>query len=66
MAYHDCKKCKDRIDEILEINAKMFTELGTDCSKTAYEKAKRQERVNLRSVRKYDPQKIDRLVRHTD
>jgi hypothetical protein len=44
----------------------MFANLGKNCSRTAYERAKIEERKNLRSVRRYDPEMIDRLVRETD
>lgn len=60
--YNTCKHCKEKIDEVLRINAKLFTELGTDCSKTAYKEAAIQERKNLRSVSRYDPEKIKRLL----
>ena len=66
MPYHTCKKCKRIIDEVLKTNALMFANLGADCSRTAYEKAKVQERQNLRTVRKHDPEMIDRLVKLTD
>ena len=66
MPYHTCSNCKRIIDEVLRTNALMFANLGADCSRTAYEKAKVQERQNLRAVRKYDPDLIDRLVSHTD
>ena len=66
MPYHTCSNCKRIIDEVLRTNALMFANLGSDCSRTAYEKAKVQERQNLRAVRKYDPDLIDRLVSHTD
>ena len=66
MPYHTCKNCKRIIDEVLKTNALMFANLGADCSKTAYEKAKVQERQNLRTVRKHDPEMIDRLVKLTD
>lgn len=60
--YNTCPHCKKKIDEVLRINAKLFTDLGTDCSKTAYKEAGIQERKNLRSVMKYDPDKIKRLL----
>ena len=66
MSYHTCKNCKRIIDEVLHTNALIFANLGSDCSRTAYEKAKVQERQNLRAVRKHDPEMIDRLVKLTD
>jgi len=60
--YSSCSHCKEKIDEVLRINAKLFTELGTDCSRTAYKEACIQERKNLRSVARYDPDKIKRLL----
>ncbi len=61
--YSTCKNCKDKIDEVLRINAALYTNLGIDCSKTAYKEAGLQERKNLRSVRRYDHEKIDLLLR---
>lgn len=66
MPYLTCKKCKRIIDEVLHTNALLFANLGASCSRTAYEKAKVQERQNLRAVRKHDPEMIDRLVKLTD
>lgn len=66
MGYLDCPECRRIIDGVLQANAVMFANLGKDCSKTAYEKAKVEERKNLRSVRKHDPEMIDRLVKETD
>lgn len=50
------------IDEVLERNAKLFQNLGTDSTKTEVNAAKVQERKNLRSVRHYAPELIDRLL----
>lgn len=66
MPYLTCKNCKRIIDEVLHTNAVMFANLGAECSRTTYEKAKVQERQNLRAVRKHDPEMIDRLVKLTD
>ena len=66
MPYHTCKNCKRVIDEVLHTNALLFANLGSDCSKTTYDKAKVQERQNLRSVRKHDPEMIDRLLKESD
>lgn len=50
------------IDKVLEENAKLFQNLGTDSTKTEVNAAKVQERKNLRSVRHYAPELIDRLI----
>jgi hypothetical protein len=50
------------IDEVLETNAKLFQQLGTDSTKLEVQAAKVQERKNLRSVRHYAPELIDRLL----
>lgn len=63
MAYHDNKEDKAIIDCVLEQNAKLFQNLGTDCSKADYEKAKVQERQKLRRILKHDPEKIGRLIK---
>jgi len=50
------------IDQVLERNAQLFQNLGTDSTKTEVQAAKVQERKNLKSVRHYDPELIDRLL----
>ena len=63
MAYHDSKADKVIIDCVLEQNAKLIQNLGTDCSKSDYEKAKVQERQKLRRILHHDPEKIGRLIK---
>jgi hypothetical protein len=62
MAYHNNKEHKRIIDCVLEQNAKLFQNLGTDCSKSEYEKAKVQERNKLRRIVDLDHEKITRLI----
>jgi len=50
------------IDQVLERNAQLFQNLGTDSTKTEVQAAKVQERKNLKSVRHYDPELVDRLL----
>ena len=50
------------IDEVLKRNAQLFQNLGLDSTKTEINAAKVQERKNLRSVRHYAPELIDRLL----
>ena len=63
MAYLDNKEHKKIIDCVLEQNAKLFQNLGEDCSKAEYEKAKLEERRKLRRIMDLDPEKIGRLVK---
>ena len=63
MAYHNSKADKAIIDCVLEQNAKLFQNLGTDCSKADYEKAKVAERQKLRKIMHLDPDKIGRLIK---
>lgn len=63
MAYHDSKADKKIIDCVLEQNARLFQNLGTDCSKSDYEKAKVTERQKLRRIIDLDPEKIGRLIK---
>lgn len=63
MAYHDNKEHKKIIDCVLRQNAVSFTNLGTDSSKTEYEKAKVNERNKLRRIMDLDPEKIKRLLK---
>jgi len=54
------------IDEVLETNAQLFQQLGTDSTKAEIAAAKVQERKNLRAVRAVDPEIIDRLLYASD
>lgn len=63
MAYHNSKADKAIIDCVLEQNAKLFQNLGTDCSQSDYEKAKVAERQKLRRIMHLDPEKIGRLIK---
>jgi len=54
------------IDEVLHRNAQLFQQLGIDSTKTEKAAAKVQERKNLRSVRHYAPELIDRLLNDGD
>jgi hypothetical protein len=63
MAYLDNKEHKKIIDCVLEQNAKLFQNLGEDCSKSEYEKAKLEERRKLRRIMDLDPEKIGRLIK---
>lgn len=63
MAYHDNPKHKEIIDCVLRQNAVMFTNLGSDCSKSEYQKAKVAERQKLRKILHLDEDKINRLIK---
>ncbi len=63
MAYHNNSEHKRIIDCVLEQNAKLFQNLGTDCSKSDYEKAKIAERQKLRKIMHLDEDKIVRLIK---
>jgi len=63
MAYHSNKEHKKIIDCVLEQNAKLFQNLGTDSSKSDYAKAKVAERNKLRKIAHLDPEKIGRLIK---
>ena len=54
------------IDKVLEHNAQLFQNLGTDSSKAEVQAAKVQERKNLRSVSHYNPELIDSLITDGD
>lgn len=63
MAYHDNINDKKIIDCVLKQNAVMFTNLGSDCSKSEYAKAKLKERQKLRRIQHLDEEKIGRLIK---
>ena len=63
MAYHDNPEHKKIIDCVLKQNAELFQNLGTDSSRTEYEKAKISERRKLRKIQHLDEEKIGRLIK---
>ena len=63
MAYHDNKEHKRIIDCVLEQNANLFQNLGLDCPKSDYDKAKIAERRKLRRILHLDEDKIGRLLK---
>lgn len=63
MAYHNNKEHKKIIDCVLQQNAKLFQNLGSDSSKSDYEKAKVRERQKLRKIMHLDEEKIGRLIK---
>ena len=63
MSYTDNSEHKHIIDCVLKQNALMFANLGSDSSRSDYEKAKIKERQKLRKIMHLDPEKIERLVR---
>ena len=54
------------IDEVLETNAQLFQQLGTDSTKAEIAAAKVQERKNLRAVRAENPELVGRLLNDGD
>lgn len=63
MAYHNNKEHKKIIDCVLQQNANLFQNLGSDSSKSDYEKAKVKERQKLRKIMHLDEEKIGRLIK---
>lgn len=63
MAYHNNSEHKRIIDCVLEQNAKLFQNLGVDCSRSEYERAKVAERQKLRKIMHLDEEKIGRLIK---
>ena len=63
MSYHNNKEHKKIIDCVLQQNAKLFQNLGSDSSKSDYEKAKVKERQKLRKIMHLDEEKIGRLIK---
>jgi hypothetical protein len=62
MSYREDPNAKMVIDCVLRRNAKMFTDLGVDSSPEEYARARKTENERLRKIRKFDPEKIDRLL----
>ena len=53
MPYYTCNNCRSIIDTVLHTNALLFANLGSTDPKSAYERAKIEERKNLRAIRKH-------------
>ena len=62
MSYIEDPNARKVIDCVLRRNAKMFTELGSNSTPEEYAKARALENERLRKIRKFDPEKIDRLL----
>ena len=45
---------KDKVDELFRIDCKMYTELGTDSTKTEIQETKKNSRIIYRAVREID------------
>lgn len=65
MGYYTDPQAKKVIDCVLRRNAMMFANLGRDSGRKDYERAKVEERQNLRKIRRYDPELIDKLIAET-
>ena len=57
---------KDRVDKLLEINAFMYTELGSDSTKLEREEAKKNSRVIFRAIKEVDPYVGEMFLQHQD
>ena len=66
MAYHDNKEHKKTIDCVLEQNARLYQNLGSDSSRADYREAKVKERQMLRRIISIDKEKISRLINESD
>jgi len=62
MSYTTNPQAKQVIDCVLQRNAKMFTNLGLDSTPEEYAKAREIENERLQRIRKFDPEKIDRML----
>jgi len=62
MSYITDPIAKKVIDCVLRRNAKMFTQLGQDSTPEEYAKARQLEKERLLRIRKFDPDKIDRML----
>ena len=57
---------KERVDQLLEINAFMYTELGSDSTKGEREEAKKNSRVIFRAIKEIDPYIGDTFLHFQD
>ena len=62
MSYITDPIAKQVIDCVLRRNANMFTQLGKDSTPEEYAKARQLEKERLLRIRKFDPDKIDRML----
>lgn len=60
------KSIKQRIDELLEMDATMYTNLGSDSTKAEKEQVKKNSRVIYRAIKDLDEATGKLLIQHQD
>ena len=60
------KSIRERIDSLLEIDANMYTNLGSDSSKAEKEEVKKKSRLIYRAIKGLDEATGKLLLQHQD
>lgn len=60
------RSIKERIDSLLEMDANMYTNLGSDSTKSEKEEVKKNSRIIYRSIKELDPYIGSQLIYYQD
>jgi hypothetical protein len=60
------RSIKERIDSLLEMDANMYTNLGSDSTKAEKEEVKKNSRIIYRSIKELDPYIGSQLIYYQD
>ena len=60
------RSIKERIDSLLEMDANMYTNLGSDSTKAEKEDVKKKSRIIYRSIKELDPYIGSQLIYYQD
>lgn len=60
------KTVRERIDKLLELDATMYTNLGSDSTKTEKQEVKKNSRIIYRAIKDLDQETGKLLLQHQD
>jgi len=60
------RSIKERIDSLLEMDANMYTNLGSDSTKAEKEEVKKKSRIIYRAIKELDPYIGSQLIYYQD
>ena len=60
------RSIRERIDSLLEMDANMYTNLGSDSTKAEKEEVKKNSRIIYRSIKELDPYIGSQLIYYQD
>ena len=60
------KSIKERVDELLEADATMYTNLGSDSTKAEKSEVKKNSKIIYKAIKDIDPMTGESLLTHLD